>query len=43
MMTSQLEGEGIWNLLLLPTVYAAECHTENSTARVDALKVLLHV
>ena len=43
MMTSQLEGDGIWNVLLSPTVYAAEDHTDNIASRVDALEVLLHV
>ena len=43
MMTSRLEVNGIWNLLLSPTVYAAEGPTDNSAARVDALEVLLHV
>ena len=43
MMASQLEGDGIWNVLISPTVYAAEDHTDNIASRVDALEVLLHV
>ena len=42
-MASQLEGDGIWNVLLSPTVYAAEAHTDNNTALLNALEVLLHV
>ena len=34
---------GIWNLLFSPTVYAAEGHTDNIAARVDALEVLLQI
>ena len=39
----QLQGNDTWILLLSPTVYAAEGHTDNSAARLDPLKVLFHV
>ena len=42
MTTLQLDGNGIWNLSVSPTVYAAEGYTDNSTARLDALELLLH-
>ena len=41
-MTLQLGGNVIWYLHLSPTVYAAAGYTDNSTARLDALELLLH-